>query len=100
MNNMKKIGHFNIFCGRLIFEFDTSTAWSFPLDYNGKVDLNKFGVDLRWRMSIMAKDINNHHKTNFNRRQIQNMINSITTDAKSDWVYPISVDEKGNLIWN
>lgn len=93
----KKIGTFSISEKELKFDFDTSTGWIFPLDDNGKVDFNKFGVDLRWRMTVMTQDINNRHKTSFNRRQIQNIIDVIITDANSTGTLTIYVDDAGHL---
>lgn len=92
--NMKKIGTFSISERELKFDFDTSTGWIFPLDDNGKIDFNKFGVDLRWRMAVMTQDINNRHKTSFNRRQIQNIINDIITNVYSNGTL---IGDAGNL---
>lgn len=95
---MKQIGTFSISDGILKFNFGTSTGWFFPLDDDGGIDINKFGIDLRWRMLLMAQDINNYHKTSFNRRQIQNMIETIVSDGNSGGTCPISVDDTGHLV--
>lgn len=94
---MKQIGKYTISGNTLKFDFGTSTGWVFPFSDNERFDINKFGIDLRWRMMVMAQDINNYHKTNLNRHKIQNMINEIVImeDVNSGC---IGVNDNGNII--